>query len=292
MLNNNNNSNSNYNENIKSKSKNKADIKKVIKNVIKNGLSILSLPFTYLYMKIGSNKKYYINEKNLKIPIFVYHNIVENNNEIIHDYMQTTIKTFKSQMQGLKKFGYHYISYDDLIDYKNGKKKLYKNSALVTFDDGYNNIYKKVFPFIQKENIPIASYIIIDNMEDENVLTWENTKLLDNSPLVTIASHSMDHADFSILDTNDAIKNIEKSYEIIEKHLGKKDTKIFTYPGGMYKEETISALAEKGYIQNLTDNKINKSNALNLNALSRCYPLNDITPLIILKIIYRSIRYK
>lgn len=267
-------------------------LKKSIKNLLKNILAIISLPFTYLYMKIGSNKKYYINEKNLKIPIFVYHNIVENDNEVVYDYMQTTIKTFKKQMIGLKKFGYHFIDYDDLIEYKNGKKKIYKNSAIITFDDGYNNIYTKVFPFIKKENIPIASYIIINNMDDENVLTWENAKILNNSSLVTIASHSMDHADFSKLNTEDAIKNIEKSYEIIEKYLGKKEVKIFTYPCGLYKEETLNKLSEKGYIQNLTDNKINRSNNLNLHALSRCYPLSDSTSLIVLKIIYRSIRYK
>ncbi len=102
----------------------------------------------------------------------------------------------------------------------------------------------------------------------------------------------MDHADFSKLNTEDAIKNIEKSYEIIEKHLGKKDIKIFTYPCGLYKEETLNKLSEKCYIQNLTDNKINRSNNLNLHALSRCYPLSDSNSLIILKIIYRSIRYK
>lgn len=267
-------------------------LKKSIKSLLKSILPIISSPFTYLYMKIGSNKKYYINEKNLKIPIFVYHNIVENDNEVVYDYMQTTIKTFKKQMIGLKKFGYHFIDYDDLIEYKNGKKKLYKNSAIITFDDGYNNIYTKVFPFIQKENIPIATYIIINNMDDENVLTWGNAKLLDSSPLVTIASHSMNHADFSKLDTEEAVTNVEKSYNIIEKHLGKKEVKIFTYPCGLYKEETLNKLSEKGYIQNLTDNKINKSNNLNLHALSRCYPLSDSTSLIILKIIYRAIRYK
>jgi len=67
--------------------------------------------------------------------------------------------------------------------------------------------------------------------------------------------------------------------------------KIFTYPYGLYKEEQIENLKKEGYIQNLTDNKINKSKDLDLYRLHRCYPLNDSIYKMMAKIIYRSIRY-
>ena len=50
-------------------------------------------------------------------------------------------------------------------------------------------------------------------------------------------------------------------------------------------------LKKEGYIQNLTDNKINKSKDLDLYRLHRCYPLNDSIYKMMAKIIYRSIRY-
>ena len=51
-------------------------------------------------------------------------------------------------------------------------------------------------------------------------------------------------------------------------------------------------LKEAGYVQNLTDNKINTSKELDLSGLHRSYPLNDSVLKIILKIQYRAIRYK
>ena len=56
------------------------------------------------------NNTYYKNEKNLRIPIFVYHNIVNEKSEIEFDYMQTTKETFEKQMVGLIKLGYKPIT--------------------------------------------------------------------------------------------------------------------------------------------------------------------------------------
>ena len=58
-----------------------------------------------------------------------------------------------------------------------------------------------------------------------------------------------------------------------------------------HKEEQIENLKKEGYIQNLTDNKINKSKDLDLYRLHRCYPLSDSIYKMMAKIIYRSIRY-
>ena len=68
--------------------------------------------------------------------------------------------------------------------------------------------------------------------------------------------------------------------------------KVFTYPYGLSTNEERQMLKEAGYVQNLTDNKINTSKELDLSGLHRSYPLNDSVLKIILKIQYRAIRYK
>lgn len=111
-------------------------------------------------------------------------------------------------------------------------------------------------------------FIINKNMGNQGVITWEQAKEMKESGLVTIASHSVDHPEFTKISTKDACDNVNKSYNEIEEKL-----------------------KEQGYIQNLTDNKINKSSNLNLYGLHRCYPLNDSIYKIMAKIIYRTIRY-
>lgn len=191
----------------------------------------------------------------------------------------------------MKDFRYHFIDYTDLEQYKKGEKALYKRSCIITFDDGYEGVYKNAYPIAKNNNIPFTIFVIIDNMGQKNVINWNQAREMKESKLVTIASHSMSHKDFSTLDITEAVEDVMKSYEKIEEKIGKENLKIFTYPYGLYKENQIIELSKKGYIQNLTDNKINKSDNLDMSGLHRCYSLNDSVFKILTKIIYRSIRY-
>ena len=59
----------------------------------------------------------------------------------------------------------------------------------------------------------------------------------------------------------------------------------------LYTNEEREALWEKGYVQNLTDNRINLSSTLDLSGLHRSYPLNDSLLKVLIKIQYRVVRY-
>ena len=47
---------------------------------------------------------------------------MKDESQIEYDYMQTTEENFKKQILGLMKLGYKPISYQDLVDYQEGKK--------------------------------------------------------------------------------------------------------------------------------------------------------------------------
>lgn len=236
-----------------------------------------------------SNNKYYKHEKDICIPIFVYHNIVEEMTG--PDYMQTTEECFVKQITGLKKFGYEIIKYDDLISYTRGEKKLKEKVAIITFDDGWETNYKNLFPIVKQYNIPVTINVIDSNIGTEGYLNWEQIKEMSDSGLVDIYSHSRYHRNPNTVDTQQYVKDIEYSHNHIQEQLGKNITKVFTYPYGMYDEDKRSALNSVGFIQNLTDNKVNKSSNIDLSKLHRQYPLNDSIYSIILKTMYRSIRY-
>ena len=244
-----------------------------------------------IYDRVTVNNYYYISEKNINIPIFVYHDIIDDNSIVTFDYMQTKKSVFESQIKGLKNIGYDFITYDQLQRFKNNQIKLRKRSCIITFDDGFKGVYENAYPIAKKYNIPITVFIITNMMNEEGRLSWENAREMQNTGLVTIASHSLNHEDFSKLNVNEALENVNNSYKIIEQKLEKNDTKIFTYPYGLHTDEQNITLEKNGYIQNLTDNKINKSKKLDLSRLHRCYPLSDSIYKIIFKIYYRSFRY-
>ncbi len=245
----------------------------------------------YTYDRLTVNNEYLISEKNLEIPIFLYHHIVKEESEIQYDYMQTTEKTFEEQIRGLENLGYHFISYQDLIDYNNGQKKLYKKSCVLTFDDGCKDIYTNAYPILQKYNIPFTMFVVTNAVGADGCASWEELKEMQDSGLALIASHSTNHTEFNKLSVEETLENVDSSYKALEENLGEQKTKIFTYPYGLYSQEQLEPLKEEGYVINLTDNKINKSKDLNLYGLHRCYPLSDSLFKMELKIIYRSIRY-
>ena len=245
----------------------------------------------YTYDRLTVNNEYLISEKNLEIPIFLYHHIVKEESEIQYDYMQTTEKTFEKQIRGLENLGYHFISYQDLIDYNNGQKKLYKKSCVLTFDDGCKDIYTNAYPILQKYNIHFTMFVVTNAVGADGCASWEELKEMQDSGLALIASHSTNHTEFNKLSVAETLENVDSSYKALEENLGEQKTKIFTYPYGLYSQEQLEPLKEEGYVINLTDNKINKSKDLNLYGLHRCYPLSDSLFKMELKIIYRSIRY-
>ena len=245
------------------------------------------------YEKATVNNTYYIGEKNLQIPVFVYHDIVGDESQIQYDYMQTTVKQFEKQMTGLMKLGYKPISYEDLVAYKNGEKAIPKWSFLVTFDDGYTGVYKYAFEIAKKYNIPMTSFEISDTVGTNGYYTWEQAKEMKESGLMSIYLHGYTHTQYDKETPERLLSDTNKAQEDLENNLEDNNIlKVFTYPYGLYTNAERDTLWQAGYVQNLTDNRINLSDKLDLSGLHRSYPLNNSVLKILLKIQYRVIRYK
>ena len=265
-------------------------VKKVVLLIIL--LLVIAIASFIIYEITTVNNTYYIGEKNLQIPIFVYHNLVQDESQIEYDYMQTTVDIFEKQITTLMKMGYKPITYQDLLDYKNGNKALPKWSFIITFDDGYSGIYDYAFEIAKKYNIPMTSFLIDDKVGEAGYYTWEQAKEMHDSGLMSIYSHGYTHAEYDKESVDKLVTDTENAYQSLVTNLEDEDLlKVFTYPYGLYTEEEKEALKEAGFIQNLTDNKVNTSEDLNLYGLHRMYPLDDSVFKILLKIQYRVIRY-
>ena len=272
--------------------------KNFVKNNIKKVFIIITLMIigsfvSFVIYEVSTiNKTYYIGEKNLQIPIFVYHDLVEDESQVEYDYMQTTIDVFENQITTLMSLGYKPITYQDLVDYKNGTKAIPKWSFIITFDDGYEGVYKYAFEIAKKYNIPITSFAIDDKVGEPGYYTWEQAKEMHDSGLVSIYSHGLTHIEYDAESKEKLLEDTRKAYEKLVTNMNDENLlKVFTYPYGLYTEEQRETLKNDGFIQNLTDNKINTSNNLDLYGLHRTYPLEESPLKIILKIQYRVLKY-
>lgn len=237
------------------------------------------------YKVVDKTKTYYKNEKNLRIPILLYHEITEERPERSLAYMRTTKENFEKQIQGLLEYGYTIISYNDLIEYDKREKALPEKVVLIDFDDGYVGNYLYAFEIVKKYNIPINIYIVDDLVGTPGYFNWEQAKEMSDSGLVSINSHGKTHIFYNKETKEKLVEHIEYAHNNIEKNLGKKITKVFTYPYGAYTKEHLEALKQAGFVQNLTNDEINESNTLDLYGLSRIYVMNHYSKYKVLKMI-------
>ncbi|OGH81741.1 MAG: hypothetical protein A3F93_00690 [Candidatus Magasanikbacteria bacterium RIFCSPLOWO2_12_FULL_34_7] len=183
----------------------------------------------------------------VKVPIIVYHSIKPMSNYPTQDEKTFTVspEMFEKQMQYLNENNYTTITFDDLFNYFQGKK-LPENPVIINFDDGWKNQYTHAFPILKKTNNIATFYIFTNAIDHENYLSWEQIKEMSEANM-EFGDHSHYHPYlWKIEDQTELDREIIKSKEIIEKHLGKTIT-TFAYPFGLYSSTTVEMVKKAGF---------------------------------------------
>ncbi|MFA5019248.1 MAG: poly-beta-1,6-N-acetyl-D-glucosamine N-deacetylase PgaB, partial [Methylobacter sp.] len=114
--------------------------------------------------------------------------------------MDVSVDHFEEHLVWLKKNGYKIVSVQNVLDAAAGKNSIADKSVLLTFDDGYQSFYTRVFPILKKYHYPATVALIgswIDGIDtpDEagkQLLTWDQVREMVKSGLVEMASHTYD----------------------------------------------------------------------------------------------------
>ena len=137
-----------------------------------------------------------------KLTILTYHEIAEKS-DALEPAFAVSPTNFVRQMDWLKNNGYHFVSMDDVLADRSGKKPLPEKAVLLTFDDGYRSMYANAFPVLKMFKAP-AVVALIGNWLDTNgtvrfegkpvprnvMLMWDDVRAMTQSGLVEIANHT------------------------------------------------------------------------------------------------------
>lgn len=261
---------------------------KEFKDILVNTKNTITVKNSQEYKALKTadkSKKYFKNEKNIKIPILLYHQIPINKSNRENYYMCTTAEQFEKQITGLKDLGYTFITYEDLIKYNNNEIALPEYVVLLSFDDGYLDNYENAFPIIKKYNIPISIFVIDNCVGANGYFSWEQAKEMEKSGLVHIYTHGKVHIPYGNESAEIVSDYIPYAHSHLENELEHTTSKVFAYPYGSYSEESINTLSELGFIQNVLEEKYNTSDTLNLSCLTRIYAKQNYNVYSILKLI-------
>lgn len=233
-----------------------------------------------------------------QIPAFCYHDVVEDNDTktLEKDPYAVTVSRLEQHFKMFKENGFTPISMQQYEDYLNGKGQLPEKPVLLSFDDGRASMYTRIYPLLKKYNYPAVFAIILSYVDTVPptdigpVVTWDQLKEMENSGLVTVASHTYNLHNFIVsnaygdrnqnagtiwwtennvyeseADFKKRIDNdLQMGQKVFTEHMGH-SIDILVWPFGMYNAYDAERASQLGYKYQLMlndDIKIDNPNYL------------------------------
>jgi peptidoglycan/xylan/chitin deacetylase (PgdA/CDA1 family) len=191
----------------------------------------------------------------LIIPIFMYHHVSSLPTTNLLDFnLSVTNADFKAQLNWLQRQGYHTITMTELFDTFYYGKALPSKPMILTFDDGYADVYLNALPALLERHYRGVFYIITA-MIGGRYVTWNEVRTITRSGM-QIASHTVHHVNIGQppagMTTQEELLN---SKETLENELHE-PIQFFCYPSGepfhhdsLYERRAVlSDLFNDGYL--------------------------------------------
>jgi len=177
--------------------------------------------------------------------ILLYHNI----SKTFSPYGSIVFpEVFRKHIKFIKSKGIKFLYPDEFFKADSG--------VLLTFDDGFVDLYEFALPIIMEENVPALIFVVSGYAGKKNDwevtlgksfthLSWSETQEMRKYG-ITIGSHSHLHPDYSRSPVDLVKKDMKESLEIISDKIGER-VKYLSYPFGRIRESEMELAEEVGY---------------------------------------------
>lgn len=193
-------------------------------------------------------------EDAIQVPILLYHHIgVPEGGPAAAGYEYfVDPDLFDAQMAYLQDNDYNAVDLYTLYESLDGTAELPPNPVVITFDDGYIDLYENAFPILQDYGFTANFFIITDFVEEgrEGYMTWENIEEMAGAGM-RFETHSRSHADLRGQNTDFLISQVLDSQEVLAQHIGY-TPRFIAYPFGQYDENLVRFLEEYDFWGGLT----------------------------------------
>lgn len=204
-------------------------------------------------------------KSSMKVPILLYHHITTDEFSAEESVSLISPSDFRLHMTAIR-VHFNPISLRDYYNYvmcEDGSVDIPDNPIVVTFDDGYLSNYEIAYPILKELGIPATIFVVTDTVGavagegkvNNSHFTWEQAREMEDSGLIEIQSHTVNHMRMTGLDHDGMVRQLRKSKYDVERNLGR-ECDMIAYPYGDYNEEIKTAARAAGYkMQLLVDNK-------------------------------------
>jgi peptidoglycan/xylan/chitin deacetylase (PgdA/CDA1 family) len=182
------------------------------------------------------------------VPILMYHYIRTNPDprDRLGFNLSVTPDDFGRQMDWLAANGYHPIDLGDLRAYLLDRSVLPDRSVVLTFDDGYRDLYTAAYPVLRAHGFKAVSYVVSGFVGSPSSVTAAQVLEMDANG-IEIGAHTVSHADLSRLAPADLRHEVVDSRASLEALLGH-PVLDFCYPYGHLDAAVVSTVEAAGFL--------------------------------------------
>jgi len=175
------------------------------------------------------------------VPILLYHHVAQTDKPSRY---YVSPEDFELQISSLHDWGYTAIPLSLLVEAMLNGTELPLRPVVITFDDGYRDVYQNAVPIMQRYGYVGTLYIIVDQIGVGGYLNARQiAKLIEQG--WELGSHSQTHAKLNKPGTS-LEKEVASSREVLET-LFSTPVRSFSYPYGSTTPAITQLVKESGY---------------------------------------------
>lgn len=192
--------------------------------------------------------------RRIVVPILMYHriNVVTPATPAASRPLSVHPADFARQMAWLKRHGYRTIAQRELFDALMCGRPLGPRPIMITFDDGYRDVFFKASPVLMRLGMRATAYVVSGRISgrDPSFLTWPLLHALERRG-IEIGSHTVAHHDMTSLSDAEMLEDLSSSRRALERKLGHL-VPWLAYPFGAYDERVEKLARRAGYLLAVT----------------------------------------
>lgn len=185
----------------------------------------------------------------LRVPILMYHriNVVTKHTPAISRRLTVAPAVFARQLAWLDRNGYRTITQGQLLAAIGCRGALPPKPIVLTFDDGYADVFFRASTLIAHHGMHAIAYVITGRISagDPSFLTWPLLTALERRG-IEIGSHTVSHRDLTTLSDRELRTELLESRRVLERRLGH-PIRWLAYPFGAYDAQVVASARRAGY---------------------------------------------
>jgi len=190
------------------------------------------------------------------LKVLMYHHILNDRHVVRKHWNCVHVDRFRQHLEWIERCGFTTITFEDYRLALNGELPLPKKPIVLTFDDGYLNIYNYAYPILQEFGMKAVIFVLGDRSRKNNDWGYEEpvVQLLEGRHILEmhlagfeIGSHSLTHVRLTVAPPEVTWKEIYYSRMTLESLLNS-PVRTFSYPYGRLNDTVKKMVADAGYL--------------------------------------------